>query len=535
MNINTWPKKIYNLVSIKNDLWMAIILFVLMQWMYFTISLQMPIRKANWDTIFGMDTPRVISDLTDYRGSHFRTNLHPLFVLILNPIGSSTASLLRAVHNPRDFVPTEHNGPTVLATMNMLDDEDIASASFLSSSAGALGVAFMYLILRSLELRRLPAIFLSTAFAFSTASLLFSVIPETYIFGSATLLFAYYVGLKMFKIQDKRFTLSHAFFLVVVPAAAVLSISMTITNFLQVVIMLAAFAIALRKKESLLEINIRDPLFKGAMCLAFTLSLIPRKFLPGIFEPTIVLFFAVIFFWNNKIEKKEVKIKLNSWKYALFVAIFALYMMGSMSLVQRLIYPSSGLPLWGLAQEFQYMNFGGVNGDSLIKRSGESTQKLESSATILTYVKNLGVVSKNFAVHGLIAPKLKSPNEFFDLKRGFSWVSLLWLLISYALMVIGITKGFKKIPYFLSVILGGIASTLLMHSIYGPNESILYVPHAAFLFFILMGMGLRGIEQVPPRLNIVPNVISGFVLIGALLHNIPFIQTLAELVIKAKA
>ena len=48
------------------------------------------------DLALGADVPRVIADLTRFEANHYRTKVHPLFVILLNPPGALLKELLGA-------------------------------------------------------------------------------------------------------------------------------------------------------------------------------------------------------------------------------------------------------------------------------------------------------------------------------------------------------------------------------------------------------------------------------------------------------
>jgi hypothetical protein len=113
------------------------------------------------DLAMGADVPRVIADLTRFDANHYRTKVHPLFVILLNPLGTALKALLGA---PRP------------------------AALLLNSAAGALGVALFHLLLRQLGVAAGRAILWTALFALSSSQLFFGSIPETYAFSGASLL-----------------------------------------------------------------------------------------------------------------------------------------------------------------------------------------------------------------------------------------------------------------------------------------------------------------------------------------------------------
>ena len=47
-----------------------------------------------YDLLFEIDTPRSVEDFAVFRGSHDRTSVHPIFVLLVNPVGSLLSLLV---------------------------------------------------------------------------------------------------------------------------------------------------------------------------------------------------------------------------------------------------------------------------------------------------------------------------------------------------------------------------------------------------------------------------------------------------------
>jgi hypothetical protein len=111
--------------------------------------------------LFGGDLLRVIEDIAVFDTPHWRTVPHPNFLIIFNPLGVALAHF---------------------------SSPQIATAVFLAS-AGSLAVALMHLNLIAAGLPRVTASLWAITLGASGTQLIFSVVPETYIFSAATLLF----------------------------------------------------------------------------------------------------------------------------------------------------------------------------------------------------------------------------------------------------------------------------------------------------------------------------------------------------------
>ncbi len=110
------------------------------------------------------DHERVISDLTDVNAWHGRTEVHPLFVILLNPIG---------------LLLTNGFGSALTA------------AVFITSVAGASCVTLFCAFLKRAGLSLFPAAAFAAILGFSATHIFFGSTPETWIFAATgvTLLF----------------------------------------------------------------------------------------------------------------------------------------------------------------------------------------------------------------------------------------------------------------------------------------------------------------------------------------------------------
>ncbi len=114
-----------------------------------------------FDLLFDADVPRVVRDFTSADANHYRTKVHPLYVLFLNPFGQ---------------LLTQLSGSTTSAAI-------IMNASF-----GALDVALIYLLLRTLRITRISAASFAAIGGLSAAHFFFGSLPETVVISSASLL-----------------------------------------------------------------------------------------------------------------------------------------------------------------------------------------------------------------------------------------------------------------------------------------------------------------------------------------------------------
>ena len=142
--------------SIKtNDIILAGLLFLLFFSFYFGFSYQLvyktPIAEYD-DILFEIDTARSIIDMTVFSGYHYRTEVHPIYVLLVNPIGELIGRIL----------PSNE-----------------MTAVFINVFFGAIGVSLAYLVLRLTNTKTITALLAALLFGFSASQFYLSIIPDT--------------------------------------------------------------------------------------------------------------------------------------------------------------------------------------------------------------------------------------------------------------------------------------------------------------------------------------------------------------------
>ena len=120
------------------------------------------------DRAFDADTPNRIICLTRPQGAHYLTRLHPLYVLLLNPAGLALRTLLEL--------------------LGLVARPGRVAAIGLTSGAAATGVAALFLLLRRVGLDRPFALLWALVFALSSSQTFWGILPETFVFSSASLL-----------------------------------------------------------------------------------------------------------------------------------------------------------------------------------------------------------------------------------------------------------------------------------------------------------------------------------------------------------
>lgn len=119
-----------------------------------------PVFSRN-NYLFQSDPRRVITELADSRGNHYRTKVHPIFVLMFNPLGSGLRKLLGSLDT---------------------------AAIVLNALGGGIAAAAAFLFFLSQRMPLLQALAFTGTLAFSAAHLLYGSVPEAYIFSAASLI-----------------------------------------------------------------------------------------------------------------------------------------------------------------------------------------------------------------------------------------------------------------------------------------------------------------------------------------------------------
>lgn len=171
----------------------ALSFFALFLALYFAVATTFASGRmlGRADLVLGTDAPRVIADLTRFDANHYRTKVHPLFVILLNPLG---LLLKESIGQPR------------------------VSAMLLNSGFAALGVALFHVLLRLCGVAAVRALLWTSLFGLSASQLFFGSLPETYAFSGASLLLLY-VLFAAGRASGARFV-----------AAGVFAFGMTVTN-----------------------------------------------------------------------------------------------------------------------------------------------------------------------------------------------------------------------------------------------------------------------------------------------------------------
>jgi len=171
------------------------------------------------DILFEIDTPRVVGDMTEFSAWHARTKVHPLYVLLVNPLGVCLKILLKS---------------------------NMTASIVISSFFGFLGLVLAFALFFVANKDSVQALLMTGLFAFSSSQWFLSVIPETASFAVcsvATTYLVFWIALK-----EQRSCLS----LWIV--AGILSMAITTTNFIQTLICFTVHRIAISKPCKMLTV-----------------------------------------------------------------------------------------------------------------------------------------------------------------------------------------------------------------------------------------------------------------------------------------
>jgi len=113
---------------------------------------------------FQADPVRVLADMTDRFGNHYRIKVHPLFVLLTHPL----VTLLRAL-----------TGASALT-----------AARLVIAFCAGIWIVLVFSLLRALRCRRLDATIFAVLGAVSASALFWNGLTETYLLGSISILLA---------------------------------------------------------------------------------------------------------------------------------------------------------------------------------------------------------------------------------------------------------------------------------------------------------------------------------------------------------
>jgi hypothetical protein len=162
------------------------------------INPALTLDKQATDAWFNNDTTRTFDDMAVYEADHYRSNLHPLFVVLVLPV--------------------------VYALKTVLLVEPITAVRIVIAVVASLWFSLLFILLRLIGCRQFDAILFSILAASSAAAMFWFVIPETYPFGSLSML----LGLVLVALATKYRKPSQLWYVLV----SALTLGFTVTNWM---------------------------------------------------------------------------------------------------------------------------------------------------------------------------------------------------------------------------------------------------------------------------------------------------------------
>lgn len=153
--------------------------------------------KRNTDGWFNNDTTRTFDDMAVFDVDHYRMNLHPLFVILTMPLVYVVKSLF--------FV------------------NSVIAVKIVLAGVTCLWFGSLFVLFRVLSIRRGDAVLFTVLAGSSAAAIFWFVIPETYPFGSYTML----LGLLLAAVAEYRPVASGWYV-----AVGLLTLGVTVTNWM---------------------------------------------------------------------------------------------------------------------------------------------------------------------------------------------------------------------------------------------------------------------------------------------------------------
>lgn len=194
------------------------------------------VDKRVHDVWFESDVPRIFQNMSDRMSNHFRNKVHPLFSLIAFP-------------------------PTLLLTQ-VFNLESLTAVRIVIAAVAFLWLGTLFILLRLIGCRRFDAMLFSGLAATSAAAMFWFVVPETYSFGSLSILLAL-----CFVVITQHRQLSSLWYV----AASTLTLSFTITNWMTGILA----TIVNHPIKRALRITV------AAFCLVFLLSIVQFFIFPS--------------------------------------------------------------------------------------------------------------------------------------------------------------------------------------------------------------------------------------------------------------
>lgn len=197
--------------------------------------------KENYNLLFDSDTARVLGDATEIYADHSRLDVHPLFVILVQPLCFLLTGIVQ---------------------------NKILAIIILSSLVSSLSVMFIYKIMRLVCNNEKINLLITLIYCLSFSNIIFTAGIETYNFAALFLIILFYILIKY--LREKNIDSNK---LIVLSLLGLMSLSFTITNFIIYLIILFVLWIfkKINIKKSIIIVIIPLVLLVG---LSFTQKII---------------------------------------------------------------------------------------------------------------------------------------------------------------------------------------------------------------------------------------------------------------------
>lgn len=222
-SVSTWD---CDHIRKKKDNKIALLIGILAFIIYFIYGFVLTIGfdfSNCYDLIFDSDTARVIQDITDPLKNHYRINVHPLFVLLMQPI----YFILKAIFLSK---------PCTLV--------------MLSSLVSSISVYFIYKFLSIYNTNTVKKVLITIIFILSFSNIIFTSTIELYNISALFLILLwYFVALKLN--SNEKIT---KYDYIILGILGLMNMSIIVTNF--IVYIIAIFILFISKKFTFSKISI---------------------------------------------------------------------------------------------------------------------------------------------------------------------------------------------------------------------------------------------------------------------------------------
>lgn len=230
----------WNINKVKDDLnnKRSKLLFFIFFIIYMIIGVQLTYNydfSNNNNLMFSADTSRVINDMTSIFGNHYRLSVHPLFVMITQPL--------------------------YFIISGITQDKNLALV-FISAFVSAMSVAIFYKIVALISNNKKASTLVSLCYGLAFSSLVFTASIEVYNIATLMMLLLWYFIVKKLNGEWKK-----SDFIILV-TFGITNLAITITNF--IIFLIGCLVLLLAKKLKLKKIVLANlivmAMFIGLSC-----------------------------------------------------------------------------------------------------------------------------------------------------------------------------------------------------------------------------------------------------------------------------